>query len=96
MSYDVTAGGVWQNYTSNLSPFFEEFGVDIKSMHGQPGQLVSARIDVAVRKIVANPVADLDQFNPTNGWGSWPAALAFLMRIRDAAAADPTGTVDVS
>lgn len=96
MSYDVNIGMISENFTSNLRPFFDEFDVNIPSMHGQSGLIVSERIDEALGKIVMTPMILLDEYNPPNGWGSWVGALEFLMRIRDEARRVPDETVSVS
>ena len=89
MSYDVDVqhrGSVDRfNYTYNLSPFFRRFGLDINSFHGQPAEIVAARIVVGLEEAATIPLPLLkESYDPENGWGSVESAIGFLHDIRRA------------
>jgi hypothetical protein len=97
VSYDVDIATSEFNYTYNLAQFFIEFGVHpYGDLSGQTGEIAAWKIDDALARIVAAPVARLNEFNPENGWGDWPSAVRWLMEIRDAARANPGEIVRVS
>lgn len=96
MSYDVTVGDHWSNYTSNLRPFFDHFGVPIRELEGVPGRIMADRIDAALARIIDTPLADLTAFNADNGWGKWTTAMNWLVGLRDAGRQNPDATVEVS
>jgi hypothetical protein len=96
MSYDVGIGDESFNYTYNLGAFFRDFGVGpIADLEGVSGSQVATRIDLALTHILSRSVAELEEYDAPNGWGSWSGATIWLMQIRDAGKANPDAVVEV-
>ena len=53
-------------------------------------------LDRAVERTLTAESDFLDEFNASNGWGSWPTALDYLRKIRDACLEHPEGVLRIS
>ena len=108
MSYDVSIGDDWFNYTYNVSKlFYDHMDGGLKSLDGMTGKEAAIAIDNAfsgiadtknklwVREIVGEPKF-CAQYDSPNGWGSTVGALIFLANIMGACARNPRKKVRVS
>ena len=79
MSYDVTIGTEWKNYTSNLAEFFhdhiliEEGGTGIQALNGLTGRQAYETLVVAFHNIRATTNRRAD----VNGTAAWTAMLKY-------------------
>lgn len=97
MSYDIDIGPRDFNYTYNLAKFFTRYSVNPYSdLEGLTGSQSASRISAALESIVQESTEVLNQYDPPNGWGSWPSALKFLMEVRDACIENPEEIVRTS
>lgn len=85
MSYDVTVGGESFNYTSNMRPFFKQFGVYPPDWAGRTRHEVARDIGKALERIQSlEPSVLRAGYDNPNGWGSVDTAVAFLRQVREA------------
>lgn len=97
MSYDITAGGKWFNYTSNMHRFFTDFGAYPGDWEGQNRYEVADKLDVAIKQIESNDLDALKrEYDAPNGWGEVGSATQFLREVRDACRRELPDTVEVS
>lgn len=109
MSYDVSIGDCWFNYTWNLSRMFYEHipasdGSEggINALDGLTGrdalQLIAGAFDMLNNTycLAGSTSAFRRKYDAENGWGSTDGALIFLARIMAACAANPRKKVSVS
>lgn len=97
MSYDVAVGGESFNYTSNMRPFFRQFGVDPKQWAGRHRHVVASEIAKALEQIATiEPSVLRAGYDSPNGWGSVETAVEFLREVRAACLYEPPEWVEVS
>jgi len=97
VSYDVSIGEEWFNYTSNMREFFIAFGAYPMDWNGAAAKEVEISITYALQAIATHPTSYLQEFSADNGWGSWESALYWLWEIRDAVGrADPNQKIEVT
>lgn len=102
MSYDVSIGSEWFNYTWNLSRFFRDHMPEgINGLDGLTGRQASDFIGNGLNAIERsycrnNPGGLAAKYDSPNGWGTVIGALIFLGRIQAACAANPRKKVRVS
>lgn len=108
MSYDVSlvidTGGSEPaevvdvgNMTSNVAPMWRKAlpPDGIAGLHGRRCADVTGQLQLAVAHMENHP--DFYRaMNPPNGWGDYESALDYLRKLRDAAAAHPLTTIEVS
>ncbi len=84
MSYDVSIGGEWVNYTYNLGGLFRDVvpGGIYEGLHGKTGRQASNILSAALAKIDAMPEQKLRGYNARNGWGTSIGATTFLLQIK--------------
>lgn len=94
MSYDVdlvidTGGALpkadWpavyqDNYTSNVTPMWRKAGLDLAAMDGWSAVAAAPVLATTVAVMTADPQT-YKAMEPDNGWGDYPGALAFLLRL---------------
>lgn len=97
MSYDVTAGGEWFNYTSNMHRFFKDFGAYPGDWEGRSRYEVADELDVAIKQIQSNDLDALKrEYDAPNEWGEVGSATQFLRKVRDACRRELPVNVEVS
>jgi hypothetical protein len=96
MSYDVTIGKMDFNYTSNMSKFFQEIGAYPIRFHGAETDEVAAEIGRALAKVSTMTLAELEEYDAPNGWGSWASACRWLFEIMQECIGNPGLAVAVS
>ena len=85
MSYDVTVGGEWFNYTSNMSKFFRDFDVYPPDWDGIRRYALSHTLKHGLANINSFDRAALaKKYDAENGWGSVDSAIDWLERIYEA------------
>lgn len=106
MSYDVSIGDEWFNYTSNVAKLFydhipaQEEGCrgGLHALHGKTGKQAAAILRdgyaAISRSYGSNPHFG-SKYDAPNGWGSTLGALIFLGQILAACAAHPRKKVEV-
>jgi hypothetical protein len=85
MSYDISIGDEWFNYTYNCSTMFQlafddEEGIYV--LDNCTGKCAASFLRNAIDYFHEN-AKTLEKLNPTNGWGSYDSALAFLISLRE-------------
>jgi len=85
------------NITHNLGPMLREAGVDWHEYRGEKRLALNLLWDIshALTRLVNEPER-FKAMNPPNGWGSYDAALAFLLRLSIDCLRHPEGIVEVS
>jgi hypothetical protein len=84
------------NYTSNVAPMWEQaLGGPLAGMHGWAASTAVPVLDRAVAAMRAAPAA-FEALNPSNGWGDYEGALAYLERLREGCVAHPKAHIRVS
>jgi len=86
MSYDIDIGDEHFNYTYNCEPMFAfAFGCaeGINRINELTGKTAAVWLDKAIDYFHLNRYK-LEKFNPSNSWGSYNGALAFLVSVRGA------------
>lgn len=100
MSYDVSIGDQWFNYTWNLSRFFRDHMPEgINGLDGLTGRQASDFIGSglnAINRSYCRNTSLAAEYDDPNGWGSVIGALIFLGRIQAACASNPRKKVRVS
>lgn len=110
MSYDVSIGDEWFNYTWNVSPLFydhipapdQETRGGINRLDGLTGRQAAGVISEAFERIHStlcrgDSVRSFrSKYDAENGWGSTDGALVFLALIMAACHANPRKRVRVS
>jgi len=89
MSYEVDTADDSFNYTSNMAPFFKDFGAYPPSWDGKRAGDVAASIQTALLAIIDKSERELQEYDSPNGWGDWLGAMAFLVRVRDSCRRNP-------
>lgn len=82
------------NYTSNCAGMFIKAGLPIRELHGMIAADALPRLNAAISMMVADKPG-FEKLNPSNGWGNYEGAVAFLRRIRDACETAPMGRLSV-
>lgn len=108
MSYDVTLGthvrDRWYeivdvgNMTSNVAGMWRLASPDTDGLKGLHGKMAGEAIQ-PLSKAVLRMRADPDAYaplEPSNNWGSYDEALAFMVRILKACREHPWLTIEVS
>ncbi len=110
MSYDIDleidTGGpedTWPiaveigNYTSNVSPMWRTAlgGKSLREFHHASCSEAAGPLAEAVARMEADPAA-YEEMNPSNGWGDYEGALAYLRALAEACAAHPKCRIRVS
>ncbi len=97
MSYDISIGQGWHNYTSNMAAFFRDFGVYPPDWNGMKRSEVAKSIEAGLEKISQHEIADLaSKYDAPNGWGSVETAVGFLRSVLVDANAVMPEVVEVS
>lgn len=108
MSYDVSIGDEWFNYTWNVSQlFYDHIPADrdrggLSELDGLTGRQAIAVITPAFTRLNdtycrANGAAGFRRkYDAENGWGSTDGAVIFLARIMAACVANPRRKVSVT
>lgn len=99
----VSIGNLDENYTSNLSPFFEWFlEQGLRSFDGQEAWFLADRIGHGFYKISRSSTSDgavqlefLNRWEPENKWGSVLSAMCMLAKVWAACVAAPNAKVRV-
>lgn len=102
MSYDVSvccascgSNQVRQtNMTSNCAGMWDKAGATLRDWDGKSAIEILPALQKAIERMHADP-EDFKELEPSNGWGSLPAAIEFLEGIRDACAKNPDATLSV-
>lgn len=83
------------NYTSNVARMWSDaLGHRLADFHDRTGGDCLDALNAAVDKLTADP-ARYRAMEPSNGWGDYDGALAYLTRLRDACAAHPKATIHI-
>ena len=96
MSYDVTIGDEYFNYTYNLAQFFKHHDARPVEWDGQKAGAVAPLIADAFPRISLRGPVELDSYNPYNGWGSWQGATVWLTDVMIACLENPDATVEAT
>ncbi len=96
MSYDVTIGDEYFNYTYNLGRFFRDFGVRPTGWDGMNAGALAFIIANAFPEITVEKLGNLDAYNPNNGWGTWQGATTWLADVMVACLENPDATVEAT
>lgn len=101
--YPIRVGGLDDNYTYNLSRFFTWFlGKSLSEFNGEEAERLMFAIQDGYERFSGAydssimTIEELKRFEPDNGWGSVPSALAFLSRVYKACILAPNARVRVS
>ena len=85
------------NYTHNVVPMWKRAGV-YKALYRSTGKTAAEilpTLEAGISAMEKDP-AGFFLLNPSNGWGSYRGALAFLREVRDACKRHPKAIVEVS
>lgn len=106
VSYDITltidTGGEFPatvcevgNYTYNVSPMYvKALGCSLSDLHDSNCGESIERLRKAVIEMSEHP-ADYRALNPSNGWGNYEGALAYLRKLYEGCIQHPKATIDV-
>lgn len=95
MSYDITIGDHWSNYTYNIARMLYEDGFSWNDWHGKEGLAVGTRLDLLIERMEREPERFI-KHDPPNGWGDYRGCLNWLKGIRRACVDHPYDLVRVS
>lgn len=112
MSYDVSIGNCYLNYTYNLSRFFHDHIANgdvtgIQALHGLTGKQAVLVLGAAQERIHRTYLSGWTDgevgsnhftsiYDSDNGWGSTAGAIIFLMGIMAACSQNPRHKVHVA
>ena len=94
MSYDITIGPDYFNYTWNLGPFFRDMigGDGLRELNGLTGkqafELLRKSFDQIERGLTRERPFSI-KYDAPNGWGSTMGATVFLAKLMASCAAHP-------
>lgn len=84
------------NYTSNVAAMWREaLGHQLCDLDGRRAGDALNVVGMAVEAMEASP-SEYEALSPSNGWGSYEGALAYLRRLRDACALHPNAQIHIS
>jgi hypothetical protein len=84
------------NYTSDVAPMWDlALGRPLYELHNWNAEDVVPDLDRAIAAMRAAP-AVYEALNPSNGWGDYEGALAYLERLREGCVAHPKTYIRVS
>lgn len=85
------------NYTSNVSGMWRKAlgGISLREFHHVNAAEAAPKLAAAVTEMEADPDA-YREMEPSNGWGDYEGALAYLRRLAEACAKHPKCKIEVS
>lgn len=87
----------WRNITHNLSPMWRKAGV-YEALYNSEGKK-AGELYVTLEKGLHHMTYHAEEYralNPSNGWGNYEGALAFLKDVMDACNENPGAIVRIS
>jgi hypothetical protein len=101
MSYDVTIGDEWFNYTSNLGALFYDHAPDgLRGLDGLRGKDGAGFIAAMLNNIHSSHLREGSNlsatYDPPNQWGCVIGALLFLARLMAACHENPRSKIHVN
>ncbi len=97
MSLDIHCGEFDTNITHNLRPMFSRaFGVENYEdvLAFKKGGEVLHLIDAAIMNMIISP-DEYQEFNASNGWGTYEQALPWLIKLRQGIANNPGAEINM-
>lgn len=83
-----------RNLTYNLGPMLRAAGFPAwKALIGAPASEAAGMLDGVAQRLRADRERLVAEFTPSNGWGDWDGAVAFIDELRDDCHSHPKASI---